>query len=325
MACILRSFARMSFAFGRKQPVGSEVRRIALEQLDKALLEIRDEDVDLDETIHQLRKRLKKTRAVLRLARPAMEDVYKNLNGELRDAGRLLATVRDAQALVETVEVLRSDGAASLETGTLDSLERWLVERRERIKGEEQVGIRLAEVESRISAIRALFAKLDIPEMSFGEDLRPGLTKTYRRSRRAMRATDEEPSLETFHEWRKRAKYARYHVRLLRGVWTKPMRTLRRESNRLTDLLGEMHDLGRLRRVVIESEELRDRVPVSPLVALVDQLYAKRLLDAKDLGARIYAEKPKAYARRMNAYWSRWVRPHSGLGLSPGFAEANAA
>jgi len=50
---------------------------------------------------------MKKTRALLRLARPAMRaDAFRAYNRELRDQGRALSGARDADVMVETIDAL---------------------------------------------------------------------------------------------------------------------------------------------------------------------------------------------------------------------------
>ena len=59
------------------------------------------------EAIHDARKRIKKTRALLRLARPGLKTkAYRRRNRELRDTGRGMSGTRDADVLVETVDAL---------------------------------------------------------------------------------------------------------------------------------------------------------------------------------------------------------------------------
>jgi|GEM_PF-5573736 uncharacterized protein with von Willebrand factor type A (vWA) domain len=50
----------MSFQFKRgDERVEDGLRRIALSQIDKAIAEIDDDDLDVDATVHQVRKRCK--------------------------------------------------------------------------------------------------------------------------------------------------------------------------------------------------------------------------------------------------------------------------
>ena len=67
--------------------VQAGVRRIACEQIDKAIAEIENTELPLDETIFQIRKRCKKIRGLLRLVRPSF-DGYARENAIFRDAAR---------------------------------------------------------------------------------------------------------------------------------------------------------------------------------------------------------------------------------------------
>jgi CHAD domain-containing protein len=77
------------------------VRRIAVEQISAMLGEIDDASLGRDETVHQLRKRCKKLRGLVRLVRPGFED-DRSENATFRDAARGLSALRDADVLIET-------------------------------------------------------------------------------------------------------------------------------------------------------------------------------------------------------------------------------
>lgn len=67
------SFTTMGYCFQHTEDVPGEVQRIALEQIEAAIQELRGEDVEnIADGIHQAGKRFKKIRALLRLARPEL-------------------------------------------------------------------------------------------------------------------------------------------------------------------------------------------------------------------------------------------------------------
>ena len=85
----------MSYYFQQSDTsVERGVRRIAVEQIDKAISEIQEPDVT--EAVHNVRKRCKKLRALIRIVRYAFDD-YKAENASFRDAARSLAVLRDAE------------------------------------------------------------------------------------------------------------------------------------------------------------------------------------------------------------------------------------
>src|SRR5262245_11848944 len=58
-----------------------------------------------DEKVHDTRKRLKRARAAVRLARPALGDrAWRRENESLRDAGRPLSAIRDSRILIDTLD-----------------------------------------------------------------------------------------------------------------------------------------------------------------------------------------------------------------------------
>ena len=62
---------------------------------------------DRDTGVHEARKALKRLRALLRLARPALlQQPYRDLDRRLRDAGRRLSPLRDARVQL----IMPSDG-----------------------------------------------------------------------------------------------------------------------------------------------------------------------------------------------------------------------
>jgi uncharacterized coiled-coil DUF342 family protein len=62
-----------------------------------------DSSEDPHETVHEVRKRCKETRATLRLVRELLP-TYSDENAHYRDAARRLSYIRDAQVLSETFE-----------------------------------------------------------------------------------------------------------------------------------------------------------------------------------------------------------------------------
>jgi hypothetical protein len=120
-----------------------------------------------------------------------------------------------------------------------------------------------------------------------------------------MRRLLEEPSGELLHEWRKRAKDLWYHLRILRGAWPALLGETADEAHRLTELLGDHHDL-----TVLAEDAARRPGLLGKAEPRVQSLIARRqgelLEDAVVLGSRLYAEKPDAFGARLRAYWEAW-------------------
>ena len=124
----------MAFRFQPSdETVESAVRRIACAELDAALAAIRAAERPPGRVVHEVRRRCKALRGLIRLVRPAFPS-FAAENAALRDIARQLAGVRDGAVLADTLARLAgSDGAAiaSLRTAIMLTrprrARRWIV------------------------------------------------------------------------------------------------------------------------------------------------------------------------------------------------------
>ena len=98
----------MSYGLSFDETPAESVQRVRREQLEAAAEGLEHgHDDDPVEAVHDARKRIKKTRALLRLARPGMKNkAYRRRNRALRDTGRAMSGARDADVVAETVDLL---------------------------------------------------------------------------------------------------------------------------------------------------------------------------------------------------------------------------
>jgi CHAD domain-containing protein len=288
----------MSYRLPLGEPAPDALHAVVDERLQRALRRLREEhDDDPVKAVHGARKDLKKTRAALRLARPGMpRSVYRRENARLRDIGRRMSGGRDADVMVETVDALAERWAGQLPKRQFTTLGRRFAERAQEARDDTP-----ADALARDLAAAREHARAWPLEACDDGTLRAGAARAYRRGRKALAAAEEDASTERLHEWRKRAKDLWYHHRLLAEAWPGPVKAFADEADRLGKLLGDDHDLATL------SERLDDDIaPPSVDVALIEQLIAARRAElqaeAFELGRRIYAEKPKAFARRLGRY-----------------------
>lgn len=286
----------MDQRFDLHRPVGDELRRIADELLADAQRRA-EEPEDVDDAVHEVRKRCKEARGLIRLVRGASERLHQRENAAVRDAARLLSDVRDATAAVETYDALHDAFGATV-IGELDDVRSELESRRDRIHQQQDVQRLLARSCEALGRVRARIPSWGLEAEGF-DALAGGLGKTYGRARRRMDDAAEEPTSGRWHEWRKRVKYHRYHVALLEEVWPTVLAARREEVHRLTDLLGDDHDLAVLREDVVG--DLTGRVDAATLrtfLGLVDRRRAELQSEALPLGRRLFAEVPDGFVAR---------------------------
>jgi CHAD domain-containing protein len=290
------------------EDAASGVRRAIVGRLDKAAERLREAGEDgadgdaLAEAVHGARKDLKKARAALRLVREELgEKAFKRENRALRDAARTLSASRDAEVKLATLDAL-AKGDGDVPPAATALWREALVADRDRIVGEGSGG-----TEDAVAAIEAVAARA--AEWKLRADgwglLSPGLDTAYRDGREAFAALGDSADFEAVHDLRKRGKDLWYQLRLLRDAWQPVLEPTAEEIHDFTDLLGDHHDLAVLLVDLAGRAEV-DPVHRETLRTLIEARQASLLAEALPTGERIYAEKPKAFSRRLRAYWRAW-------------------
>ncbi len=278
------------------------LRRIALGRTERAVERLRGAatDEELAVAIHGARKDLKKLRALLRLVRAELgSEPFEAENRRFRDAGRLLASSRDAEVKLATLRALRERSGPDLPDAHAERWEAGL--ERERDEAHALAGA----PEAAARAIETGAQRIpDWPlETGSWELLAPGLTRTYRDGRQAMKRALAKPSAGRVHRWRKRAKELRYQLQIVQDAWPPVLEATVGQARELGELLGDHHDLAILAEDLGSRGGFGDRGPFeTAIVARQDDLLAA----AAEIGTRLYAEKPKAFRRRIKRYWRSW-------------------
>jgi len=297
----------MAYHFHRKKTVKADVVKIARSQIDKAIEEIDDESLDRHEAVHQVRKRCKKLRGLIRLIRPAFPE-YKRENALFRDAAGELSSVRDAQSVIACFEELILYYDDRVEGVSFEKIRRQLVERRAEVADDAvELEEKLKNFRASMVEARGRVNKWKITEEGF-DAVADGFMKTYKRGRKAFPKAYEEPSTENFHEWRKRVKYHWYHCRLLRRIWPEMIKVHRKTADDLADYLGDDHDLAVLRETLEKEPHRFESEDLERIYTLIGERRSELQHQAQLLGERLYAEKKKHITHRFGSYWMSWRR-----------------
>jgi CHAD domain-containing protein len=281
-----------AYRLRQDEPLPDEIARVARGRIDHALDELRGKtDSTPEEAVHEARKDMKKLRALLRLVRGELgKSTFARENACFRDAARELSGTRDSDVMLETLAALDLPAGLGWElrkTMQAELASDGAVDRERAARGAIAI---LKEARGRVDA-------WPLERDSF-EALADGLGRTYRRGRRDFEAARAEPDTEGLHEWRKRAKELWYHHTLLRELWPAAMNVVGDEAHELSDKLGDDHDLAVLAAWLGEHAE--------PGAVVLDAVESRRealQVAAFELGARLYAEKPGAYVRRLGRLW----------------------
>ena len=284
------------------------IRRIAREQIEKAIAEIDEGDLPKAETIHQVRKRCKELRGLVRLVRPSFGG-YAEENQHIRDAARLLSGARDDDVLIETFDALMAEGRDVEEREDLAGVRRRLVNRRdERLARSTSDDGRLDRFREEMTEALKRVDGWQLSGKGFGA-VRGGLEKTYRRGRKAFRAARRDPSAENVHEWRKLVKYHGYHTELLLPIWPRIMTARKDEAGRLGDLLGDHHDLSVFADVLAQDFAIAGNPKLlEELVRMARERQGELERETAGLGTRLFADRPEVLVRAWRHRWKAWRR-----------------
>lgn len=298
----------MAYRLEQNETLPNGIKRIAKEQIDQALGQLREAPEGRNEAVHDARKRFKKIRAVLRLGRDEIgNDVYRTENICFRDAGRRLSDVRDSYVMVETVDDLSHRFSEQLAEDVFAGVRQQFMERHQeivkRLLDEERA---MEEVVAVIETARQRVDTWPVESDDFSA-IYGGLRRVYKRGRNRLADAYADPVPENFHEWRKRVKYLWYHIRILEPVWPNVLAELAGAVHELSDYLGDDHDLAELRRAIdTQPQSFGNERDLEMLVALIDRRRAELEAAARPLGERIYVEQPADFVDHIAAYWPIW-------------------
>ena len=303
----------MEYRLRRGESTPEGVRRMAAEQLGKALEHLACQDRKRDKHIHEARKATKRLRALVRLVRRELGDeVYALENQCYRDAGQRLSELRDATVLVETLDRLVESLGKDVPKSRFARVRVWLVERRDRV---------YSQVDSSNRAVQEVIADLaqacerlehwNLQRRGWG-GLREGVQRVYARGRRDFAGAYALPSDEAFHDWRKQAKYLWYHTQILENIWPSVMQAQAEELDQLGELLGQDHDLAVLRTTVLaEFPRAGATATLRALESRIGEVRSRMQAEARPLAERIYLERPRDFTRRLRGYWRVWQAEQS--------------
>jgi CHAD domain-containing protein len=230
----------MSFQLRSEKPLSKSLRRIVRNQMDAVSEELTEAAKGpRDEVVHEVRKSLKKIRAVLRLVRPVIgEKCYRRENTCFRDAARPLTEVRDARILIDTLDKLVEHFQEHISGRSFADLRKALQINlravRKRVLDEQNAFVAVAETVSQARERVKGWTDVTDKWSSVGR----GLQDTCRQARAAFRDAAADPSVATLHVWRKQVKYLRYQLEVLRPLWPERIEELAAEADRMGRLAG---------------------------------------------------------------------------------------
>lgn len=254
--------------------------------------------------VHGVRKGFKRLRALLRLAGTARErevaDLARASRRALAAIARHLAQARDMAAREDALDDLVAK--AGLSPAARRAASRAFAPATASAP-DGGVGAHRATLDAEMAALAQA-----LPRLGAALDdkaLLAALATFYARARRAGREVDPRDD-ESLHELRKEVVAQRYQMELVISAWPALGELWVDQLQRLRDKLGKHHDLAVLRALAEAHPVRADGRPLwhAQLLAAIDARREKLAHSALLLHARLVAEKPRAFRRRLSAYMS---------------------
>jgi CHAD domain-containing protein len=259
-----------------------------------------DPELSDAEAVHEVRKALKRWRALMRLLARPLGEQAEAMRTEARELMRALGSARDAQSTLDAVADLRKTDMPFSET-SMDTIRARLGE----IKNSaEQAGF-TKEMRDRLTRYLD-YATLSLERWPLKAidfaTVADALTSTYRRARQLLPDSWRDAEAEHLHDLRRRVVEHRHQMDLIEHLWPRLGQVWAEEAQRLRNRLGACQDLAVLATFTGPHQ------PLAPwrsrLTPVIEARRATHLKTAARLAGRLFAEKPKAFRRRIEALWS---------------------
>jgi CHAD domain-containing protein len=292
----------MAFSLSRRRLLSTELRRNIDRQLALAAARLREPGTpDADDGIHEARRHIKKTRAVLRLFAPVLGKEGRAANRRLRTVGRLLGPIADGESVVETLERLHRQYARTLPRGARAAV------RRDLQRHEDRIDRQAREAHVITTALTLLRQERRHWRRWRGTDDRfrmvaGGLRTTFTAAREGQRESSSRFDGESTHAWRRRVKDQWYQIRLLQRRCGTALAADRRRLEVLDGCLGEIQNASVLLQVLRTNGALSasDRQRYRSVIERYQWDLHRRALR---LGRQVYQEKPGHYVHRIRRLW----------------------
>ncbi|HVV16740.1 MAG TPA: CHAD domain-containing protein [Polyangia bacterium] len=296
----------MGYRIKRREPVGKGLRRVVGEQIRKAVHAARDRDRPQEDRVHEVRTRLKRSRAVLALIRAEGGRQVRGDERRLRDAARVLSRPRDLAVQAHTFRLLGTRLQSEVPPRLLAGLS--AAERRVRR------GLRPDEVERdlrraarMLRQVRRRLGNWDVPHGR--RAISGGITRMYCQARAGLEAVHAEPSPERFHDWRKQVKALANELRLIRAAIPELTTTLMPKIDRLGEVLGEVHDLHCAQATAALHPRSFGRAEDSKAVlAAVEERRGELEREALALAETVFSGRPRDVRAVVKTGWRIWRR-----------------
>ena len=184
---------------------GPALLHYAQEELDAAIEALDAFGGRLHPGVHRARKAMRRTRATLAMARTTLGPGARIVDRAMRRANRSLSLLRDAHALVETLDRLIEKPQDDAMRSTLQRARHAAAGRRRALAEDAQCLQGVVDARGVLSTLRAALSGLPWAALTT-EEVDAGVTHTTHRIVKALARVVDTDSEEAWHAWRRRVR-----------------------------------------------------------------------------------------------------------------------
>jgi CHAD domain-containing protein len=281
--------------------IGPALRAIAGNILAKGRIALTDPECSNEDAVHNFRRAMKQWRALMRLLEPFIPDADR-WRREARDHARSLAHARDGAAALNAFDSLGDKGILLLSKRSNATVRG----RIEALRGDEEQAVLTPDLRETILAwldvAGASIESWPLDPFDFSA-IAAQLADSYRSARRRIPSDWAAADAVDLHTLRQRVVELRYQMELVEPLWPRFGKMWTNEAERLRERLGRCQDLEVLRGLTAPHQPLAHwRSRLAPACAERSTALAQR---AARIAHRLFAEKPKAFRKRLEALWER--------------------
>lgn len=281
-------------ALKHEELLGEGLRRILSEELKYALHQASRPREEMHQAVHELRKTLKRLRAVFRLIEPDVgyymcrKEIYR-----YRDIARILSSLRSLYVCLETIKKIRPALSKKLAGEPLEKTETILRGQYQILlknKTEEKdvldlVRQELIEANHQISALPPFHNDITLHEKA--------VRNRFRKGRKCWRKVARKANSSNIHELRKQIKLLQFQLHILYPLLPEKLHKPLAQLQKLSRLSGDEHDLYELSLMI--KKYLKDEPYKKELLFSISRLmlnYRKQFLPA---ARKFYTIKSKKF------------------------------
>ena len=256
------------------------------------------------EAVHEVRKALKRWRALLRLLARPLGEQADQMRAEARELMRALSRARDAQSSLDALADLRKAVTKTdmpLSVTSLETIDQRLTQIKDAAEQKSFTKTMRDRLSRYLDYATLSLERWPLNAINF-DAVADGLISTYRRARQLAPDNWADADAEHLHDLRRRVVEHRHQMDLIEPLWPRLGQVWAEEAQRLRNRLGACQDLAVLLSLTAPHQPLAHWR--SRLTPVIEARRAAHLKTAARLAGRLFAEKPKAFRRRIAALWT---------------------